>query len=108
MEHKVLHQDAPALQEVETILKAEQLNIYYGDFLALRDVNMDIPERKVTALIGPSGCGKSTLIRCFNRLNDFIDSFHLEGRLTYLRSGPIWGCGCRTNPAAYWYGISAA
>ena len=83
MEHKVLHQDAPGLQEVETIIKAEQLNIYYGDFLALRDVHMDIPERKVSALIGPSGCGKSTLIRCFNRLNDLIESFHLEGRLTY-------------------------
>lgn len=83
MEHNVLHQDAPGLQAVETILKTEQLNIYYGDFLAVRDVNMDIPERKVTALIGPSGCGKSTLIRCFNRLNDLIDSFHLEGRITY-------------------------
>jgi phosphate transport system ATP-binding protein len=83
MQNKVLHHDAPALQEIETIIKAEQLNIYYGDFLALRDVNMDIPERKVTALIGPSGCGKSTLIRCFNRLNDLIDSFHLDGRLTY-------------------------
>ena len=71
------------MQEVETVIKAEQLNIYYGDFLAVRDVNMDIPERKVTALIGPSGCGKSTLIRCFNRLNDLIEGFHLEGRITY-------------------------
>jgi phosphate transport system ATP-binding protein len=83
MVNNVQHTDVPALQETETIIKAEQLNVYYGDFLALRDVNMDIPERKVAALIGPSGCGKSTLIRCFNRLNDLIDSFHLDGRLTY-------------------------
>jgi phosphate transport system ATP-binding protein len=83
MQHNVLHKDAPNLQQVETIIKAEQLNIYYGDFLAVRNINMEIPERKVTALIGPSGCGKSTLIRCFNRLNDLIDSFHLKGCITY-------------------------
>jgi phosphate transport system ATP-binding protein len=76
-------QDSPPLKEVDTIIKTEQLQVYYGDFLALRDVNMDIPERQVTALIGPSGCGKSTLIRCFNRLNDLIPSFHLDGRITY-------------------------
>lgn len=77
------HQTAPALSDIETIIKVEKLNVYYGDFLALRDVNMDIPERKITALIGPSGCGKSTLIRCFNRLNDLIDSFHLDGKIAY-------------------------
>jgi len=75
--------DAPALQELESIINTERLNVYYGNFLALREVNMQIPERKITAFIGPSGCGKSTLIRCFNRLNDLIDSFRLEGRVTY-------------------------
>ncbi|MEB3359821.1 MAG: phosphate ABC transporter ATP-binding protein PstB [Synechococcales bacterium] len=67
----------------ETIFRTEDLNVYYGDFLAVRDVNMEIPTRKITAFIGPSGCGKSTLIRCFNRLNDLIESFHLEGCLYY-------------------------
>lgn len=76
-------QDAPPLKDVDTVIKTEQLQVYYGDFLALRDVNADFPARKVSALIGPSGCGKSTLIRCFNRLNDLIPSFHLEGRITY-------------------------
>jgi len=57
------------------------LNAYYGDFHALKNVNMDIERNKVTALIGPSGCGKSTFIRCFNRMNDFIDSFRLEGQI---------------------------
>jgi phosphate transport system ATP-binding protein len=76
-------QSVPSLQETNTIIKTEQLCVYYGDFLALRDVNMGIPERQITALIGPSGCGKSTLIRCFNRLNDLIEGFHLIGRITY-------------------------
>ena len=65
------------------VFRAENLNVYYGDFLALRDVNLDIPPRQVTAFIGPSGCGKSTLLRCLNRLNDLIENFHLEGRLFY-------------------------
>jgi phosphate transport system ATP-binding protein len=64
-------------------LKLENLNTYYGDFLALRDVNIEIPERQITAFIGPSGCGKSTLLRCFNRLNDLIDGFQIDGKIYY-------------------------
>lgn len=67
----------------EFAFEAENVNLYYGDFLAVRDVNIRIPIRQVTAFIGPSGCGKSTLIRCLNRLNDLIDGFRLEGRLLY-------------------------
>jgi phosphate transport system ATP-binding protein len=67
------------------ILSTQQLSVYYGDFLALRDVNMTIPERRITALIGPSGCGKSTLIRCFNRLNDLIDGFRITGEVFYYK-----------------------
>ncbi|MGF1497131.1 MAG: phosphate ABC transporter ATP-binding protein PstB [Elainellaceae cyanobacterium] len=67
----------------DPIFRAENLNVYYGDFLAVRDVNMEIPTRRITAFIGPSGCGKSTLIRCFNRLNDLIESFRLDGSLYY-------------------------
>ncbi|MGB3190174.1 MAG: phosphate ABC transporter ATP-binding protein PstB [Limnoraphis sp.] len=66
-----------------SIFTTEQLNVYYGDTLALSNVNMEISPKKVTALIGPSGCGKSTLIRCFNRLNDLIDSFHTEGKVFF-------------------------
>ena len=54
-------------------------NLYYGSKQALKDINMDIPRNKATAYIGPSGCGKSTLLRCFNRLNDLIDSTKVEG-----------------------------
>ncbi|BAZ52465.1 phosphate ABC transporter ATPase subunit [Nostoc sp. NIES-4103] len=67
----------------ETVLRTENLNIYYGNFLAVRDVWLDIPKHKATAFIGPSGCGKSTLLRCYNRLNDLIESFRAEGKVYY-------------------------
>jgi len=70
-------------QSTETVLRTENLDIYYGSFLAVKGVNLDIPKNKITAFIGPSGCGKSTLIRCFNRLNDLIDSFQIKGRIYY-------------------------
>lgn len=63
--------------EIET----KNLNLWYGDKQALKNINMKIPEEKVTAVIGPSGCGKSTLIRCFNRMNDIIDCCHTEGTI---------------------------
>lgn len=72
-----------SLQDKQTVFNIENANIYYGDFLAVRDVFMEIPEKEVTAFIGPSGCGKSTLLRCFNRLNDLIEGFHLEGSINY-------------------------
>ncbi|OUL28367.1 phosphate ABC transporter ATP-binding protein [Nostoc sp. T09] len=67
----------------ETVLRTENLNIYYGNFLAVRDVWLNIPKNRVTAFIGPSGCGKSTLLRCYNRLNDLIESFRAEGKVYY-------------------------
>ncbi|HEY9671083.1 MAG TPA: phosphate ABC transporter ATP-binding protein PstB [Waterburya sp.] len=66
-----------------TVLSAENLDIYYGNFLAVKGVNIQIPKNRITAFIGPSGCGKSTLLRCFNRLNDLIQGFHIQGRITY-------------------------
>lgn len=67
----------------ETVLRTENLDIYYGKFLAVQGVTMDIPKNRITAFIGPSGCGKSTLLRCFNRLNDLINGFHLTGKVYY-------------------------
>ncbi len=69
--------------QTEAALRTEGLNVYYGDFLAVRDVWLDIPKNRVTAFIGPSGCGKSTLLRCYNRLNDLIESFRAEGKVYY-------------------------
>lgn len=70
-------------QQTESILRTENANIYYGQFLALKGINLDVQKNKVTAFIGPSGCGKSTLLRCYNRLNDLIPSFRLEGKISY-------------------------
>jgi phosphate transport system ATP-binding protein len=64
-----------------TILESRNLNVYYGDNQALRDISMEIPERRVTALIGPSGCGKSTFLRSINRMNDLIESARIEGEI---------------------------
>lgn len=75
--------DRFTVEETETVLRVEKLDIYYSKFLAVQDVTMDIPKNRVTAFIGPSGCGKSTLLRCFNRLNDLINGFHIDGKVYY-------------------------
>lgn len=67
--------------EIEPVLTVENLDLYYGQKQALSKINMTIPRNKVTAFIGPSGCGKSTLLRCFNRMNDLVDSVNIEGRV---------------------------
>jgi len=67
----------------ETVFRADDVKVYYGKFLALKGISIDIFKNSVTAFIGPSGCGKSTLLRCFNRLNDLIESFRLEGKIVY-------------------------
>ena len=65
------------------VLEAEGVNVWYGNFHALRDVGMKIKENKVTALIGPSGCGKSTFLRCFNRMNDLIPGARMQGGISF-------------------------
>jgi phosphate transport system ATP-binding protein len=64
--------------------RAEALNFFYGDLKALKNVNMDIREKQVTALIGPSGCGKTTFLRCFNRMHDLTPGTRYEGRIMLL------------------------
>jgi len=67
----------------KNVFKVSGLDLYYGDFQALKDVNLDIEKNKVTALIGPSGCGKSTFLRCLNRMNDLIDACKITGQVLY-------------------------
>lgn len=62
-------------------LKVENLNFYYGNFHALKNINLPIPKNKITAIIGPSGCGKSTLLRCFNRMHDLYPNTRYEGAI---------------------------
>ncbi len=64
-------------------MESAGLQVHYGDFLAVRDVNLTIHRNEITALIGPSGCGKSTIIRCFNRMNDLIPSAKVGGNVYY-------------------------
>ncbi len=70
--------------------RRQDVNVFYGDKQALFDVDLDIRDQRVTALIGPSGCGKSTFLRCLNRMNDTIDICRVDGKITlderrYLR-----------------------
>lgn len=62
-------------------IKAEDLDLYYGDFKALKNINIVIAQKEVTAFIGPSGCGKSTLLKTFNRMNDLIESCRIDGKV---------------------------
>ncbi|MFX1537399.1 MAG: phosphate ABC transporter ATP-binding protein PstB [Promethearchaeota archaeon] len=65
------------------VLETKNLNLWYDDNHVLKDINIHIQKNRVTALIGPSGCGKSTLIRCFNRMNDIIESCRIEGEISF-------------------------
>ena len=65
----------------KTRISVENVNLYYGDHHALKDVSIDIPEREITSFIGPSGCGKSTLLRCLNRMNDYVKDCRVEGSI---------------------------
>ena len=67
----------------ESVFNVTDLSVSYGDFVAIKNVNMDITKNKITAFIGPSGCGKSTLIRTFNRMNDLILGAKVNGTITY-------------------------
>ena len=67
----------------DSILDIQDLNVFYGAFQAVSNVNLDIPKNRITAFIGPSGCGKSTVLRCINRMNDLVPSARVEGRILY-------------------------
>ncbi len=69
--------------QATTVLEARDVNIYYGSFLAVKQINLDILQNQITAFIGPSGCGKSTLLRAYNRLNDLVLGARVEGVINY-------------------------
>lgn len=74
---------APAerLDDLQVSLAVQNVNLFYGASQALHNVSLNIPKGRVVAFIGPSGCGKSTLLRCFNRMNDLVDSCRIEGKI---------------------------
>ena len=61
------------------VISAKNLNLWYGDFKALKNISLDVGEREITALIGPSGCGKSTFLKTLNRMNDLVPGVRIEG-----------------------------
>ena len=78
-----LDSGSAGLPAQEMIMEARDLQVHYGEYLAVRNVNLQIHRNEITALIGPSGCGKSTIIRCFNRMNDLIPSAKVGGTVLY-------------------------
>ena len=84
LRHRVPEKDqVVGLQRWIQAFSVKNVNAYYGESHALKDVNFDIGAKTVTAIIGPSGCGKSTFIRCLNRMNDLVPSFRLTGDMLY-------------------------
>ncbi|PSN18782.1 phosphate ABC transporter ATP-binding protein [filamentous cyanobacterium CCP5] len=76
-------QNSSTKTAIDLTFKVENVSVYYGSNLAVRDVFLDIPQRQIVGFIGPSGCGKSTILRCFNRMNDLIPSAKMTGRITH-------------------------
>jgi len=74
-------QTGGGLLESETALESKGLHLYYGETHALKGIDLEMPARRITALIGPSGCGKSTYLRCFNRMNDMIEGVRTQGQV---------------------------
>jgi len=72
-----------ASEAPSAIISTKDVNVLYGDYMAVRDVSFDIGRNEITALIGPSGCGKSTILRCYNRMNDLIPGARVDGSITY-------------------------
>ena len=75
--------DARAAAPTAPVVRLDGVSFYYGSFRAVKDISIDIPTHRITALIGPSGCGKSTLLRTINRMNDLIPGTRVEGKVSF-------------------------
>jgi len=75
---------ANPFEGVDIVVQIRNLDVFYGDFHAVADVNINVPKNRITALIGPSGCGKSTVLRCINRMNDLVPTARVEGSILYF------------------------
>ena len=79
-------------------ISVKELNLYYGDFHALKNVNLEIESNKITAFIGPSGCGKSTLLKSLNRMNDLVEGCKIQGQILFSRRRRIPWNGREPSP----------
>jgi phosphate transport system ATP-binding protein len=80
--HLETARELPAMPP-DPVMETQRLNVFYGDFHAVHDVDLQFGRHEITALIGPSGCGKSTVLRCLNRMNDLVSGARVEGQVTY-------------------------
>jgi len=87
---KIVENEETTQTAKNVLVEARNVNVYYGAFHALKNINIQIKENTVTAFIGPSGCGKSTFLRCFNRMNDYIEYFHLKGEILIDHKKIYW------------------
>jgi len=83
VDQSITTEETDSTPTAKTIIETRDLDVWYDQTQALQDIDMEIPEQGVTALIGPSGCGKSTFLRCVNRMNDLIESARVEGELLF-------------------------
>ena len=77
------HDESSPVAQQEAVFELNNLSVFYGAFRAVRDVQMTVFEKNITALIGPSGCGKTTVLRCLNRMNDLVETARIEGKVCY-------------------------
>jgi phosphate transport system ATP-binding protein len=87
---EVPEHDRPDPERLPIVFEVRDLAVYYGDFRAVREVNLDVRQHEITAFIGPSGCGKTTVLRCFDRMNDLIPGARPEGTINY-HGVPLYG-----------------
>ena len=76
-------------------ISVKNLDLYYGDFKALKNINLEIEPNKITAFIGPSGCGKSTLLKSINRMNDLVEGCRIDGEILLDGQNIFKGYGCK-------------
>jgi phosphate transport system ATP-binding protein len=79
----VVPDEMSATDRPTVVFDVKDVSVYYGEFRAVRNVSLEIEQHQITAFIGPSGCGKTTVLRCFNRMNDLIETARVEGRVGY-------------------------
>lgn len=89
-------------------IEIKDLDLYYGDFHALKNINLDIEANKITAFIGPSGCGKSTLLKSLNRMNDLVEGCRIEGEVTLDGEDIFHNMGCESFEKTCRNGVSEA
>ena len=89
-------------------IEVSDLDLYYGEFKALKNINIALPEKEITAFIGPSGCGKSTLLKSLNRMNDLVEGCRITGQVLLDGEDIYRGYGCERTEKTCGYGVPEA